>query len=102
MNAAYRVFPSMKKERKILEELISLFNTTNLRFEKISSLTPIQAVIVPGNEAVKEIAADIQQKGFDVRPILYPTVPAGKERLRIVIHSFNTNEQLTQLLSLLS
>ncbi|WP_206203774.1 SPOR domain-containing protein, partial [Thermococcus sp. M36] len=62
---------------------------------------PIQAVIVTGNENVKALSAKIQQAGFDVRPVLYPTVPKGKERLRIVLHAFNTEKELHALLNLL-
>ena len=44
----------------------------------------------------------IQQKGFDVRPILSPTVPEGQERLRFCIHSYNSESEITNVLELLS
>ena len=50
-----------------------------------------------GNDRVKKIASQLQQKGFDVRPILNPTVPKGKERLRICIHSYNNKSQIDEL-----
>ena len=98
---AYRMMERMQEARTQLRDLISLFQSTPIRFEKLASDTAIQAVIVPGNDAVKELAAEIQRRGFDVRPILYPTVPLGRERLRIVLHSFNTNDQVVDLLSIL-
>jgi 8-amino-7-oxononanoate synthase len=58
-------------------------------------------VIVPGNEAVRAAAEKLQAARLDVRPILYPTVPKGSERLRIVLHSFNTTEELDALIALL-
>jgi 8-amino-7-oxononanoate synthase len=100
INAAYKVFPSMNEERKMLNELIHLFNRSDLNFEKITSSTAIQAVVIPGNEEVKRVAQKMQKEGFDVRPILYPTIPAGKERIRVVLHAFNTPVQLQQLVSL--
>jgi 8-amino-7-oxononanoate synthase len=66
------------------------------------SETPIQVVMIPGNIEVKKVAATLQKNNVDVRAILYPTVPKGGERLRIVLHSFNTVKELEQLIDLLS
>jgi len=99
---SYRLFPAMHAERKHLEQLIDIFQQASLRFEKLISSTPIQGIVVPGNQAVKNLAANLQQEGFDIRPILYPTVPEGKERLRIVMHAYNTVEELQRLLTFLT
>lgn len=65
------------------------------------SLTPgesaIQSFLVPGNIEVKKASLILQQKGFDVRPILSPTVAPGSERLRIIIHSYNTKSEILAL-----
>jgi 8-amino-7-oxononanoate synthase len=102
ISTSYKTFPFLNKERKHLHELISCFQKSHLKFEKLISETPIQIVIIPGNELVKQVAAQLQNANLDVRAILYPTVPAGKERLRIVLHSFNTMEQLETLIKNLS
>jgi 8-amino-7-oxononanoate synthase len=102
IGAAYDLFPGMVEERKHLEVLVNTFRAAKLRFEKLDSLTAIQGVIVPGNQEVRELASNLQQQGIDVRPILYPTVPQGKERLRIILHSFNTQDELEKLISCLS
>jgi 8-amino-7-oxononanoate synthase len=101
IQASYRCFPAMRQEREHLQQLISRFTQAPLRFEKTVSATPIQVVLVPGNEAVKQQASLLQQAGLDVRPILYPTVPKGKERLRIVLHAFNTAAELDRLIAVL-
>jgi 8-amino-7-oxononanoate synthase len=62
----------------------------------------IQCAIIPGNERVKSIASQLQQKGFDVKPILSPTIPEGQERLRFCLHSYNTEKEITEVLSLLA
>ena len=62
------------------------------------SESPIQACIIPGNEPVRRVSKQLQQAGFDVRPILSPTVEAGSERLRFCIHAFNTEEQMDRVL----
>lgn len=101
IRSSYEVFPYMLAERAHLQKLIAQFHTAESRFEKLTSHTPIQVVIIPGNEAVKKIAATLQEQGLDVRPILYPTVPKDKERLRIVLHAFNTTEEVDKLVVLL-
>ena len=102
INASYQTFPFLYNERNYLQELISYFQHAALKFKKLISETAIQVVIIPGNDLVKQIALQLQNANLDVRPILYPTVPAGKERLRIVLHSFNTKEQVQLLIENLS
>ena len=102
ISASYHTFPSLNNERSKLKMLIERFQQARLSFEKLVSSTPIQVVIIPGNGAVKTVAEKLQHEGLDVRPILYPTVPAGKERLRIVLHAFNTTAELEKLIELLS
>jgi 8-amino-7-oxononanoate synthase len=95
---SYALFPIMEKERQHIQLLINYFANSTIRFEKLPSKTPIQILIVPGNDAVKILANQLQDEGLDVRAILYPTVPKNSERLRIILHSFNTIEQLDQLI----
>jgi len=102
IKVSYNAFPTLKGERKKLNELIQFFQSAEMKFEKLQSSTAIQIVLIPGNDEVKNIAAQLQQNNLDVRPILYPTVPLGKERLRIVLHAFNTKAEVTQLIKILS
>lgn len=83
-----------------LSVLVNLFKEKIegcIGLERIESFSPIQCVIVPGNDKVKALCAAIQKDGFDVRPIVAPTVPEGKERIRICIHAFNTEEEIIAL-----
>lgn len=68
-----------------------------LRRALLPSPTPIQAVLVPGNARCARVAAALQARGMDVRPLRPPTVPAGKERLRVVLHAHNTAEEVARL-----
>ena len=68
----------------------------------VRSKSAIQCAIIPGNENVKTIANQLQEKGFDVKAILSPTVPEGQERLRFCLHSFNSKEEISEVLKLLS
>jgi len=58
--------------------------------------------LIPGNKKVKGIAAALQKKGYQLKPILSPTVPKGKERLRFCLHSYNIKEEIAEVLHLLA
>lgn len=64
---------------------------------RTKSLSAIQTLIIPGNTAVRRSARALQEKGFDVRPILSPTVAKGSERLRICLHTFNADHEIASL-----
>ena len=66
------------------------------------SKAAIQSAIIPGNKKVKTIASQLQEKGFDVKAILSPTVPEGQERLRFCLHSYNSKEEISEVLQLLA
>ena len=68
----------------------------------IGSDSAIQSVIIPGNEKIRKISKKLRDDGFDVKAILSPTVPEGKERLRFCLHSFNSKEEIGLVLQLLS
>ncbi len=97
----YRLLPQMDEERKQLAANIELFKQSFISFEKLNSATAVQGVLCPGNDAAKSLAYALQQNDIDVRPVLYPTVPKGKERLRIIVHSFNKATEIQQLIQLL-
>ncbi len=100
IHQAYELLHNSDAQIKKLHELIAHFKThvaINKKLVTLENKSPIQSIIISGNDAVKNIALQIQQAGFDVRPIVSPTVPVGKERLRICIHAFNTKEEIEQL-----
>ena len=68
----------------------------------IESNSAIHCCVVSGNENAKNIANQLQQKGFEVKPILSPTVFEGEERLRFCLHSYNSHQEITQVFNLLS
>lgn len=87
-----RSTPSLQNK---LEQRIRWFRSA-LGAKAISS-SAIQPVIIGGNETTKQLAGDLITKGFDVRPVLSPTVARGSERLRICLHTHNTREEIDQL-----
>lgn len=67
-----------------------------------STDSAIQSIIIPGNKKCKSISLKMQELGFDVRAILSPTVPEGKERIRVCLHSFNSELEIENLLKNIS
>ena len=103
---SYHHLTNAKNEIDSLKSNILFFNREKMRLGLkpmfIYSKSAIQSAILPGNEKVKSAAIQLQQKGFDVRAILSPTVPEGQERLRFCLHSYNTEKEITEVLSLLT
>jgi 8-amino-7-oxononanoate synthase len=102
-------YQHLKTEKNTLEKLrenIVHFNQEKnllgLKSMFVRSKSAIQSAIIPGNQNVKSIANQLQEKSFDVKAILSPTVPEGQERLRFCLHSFNTKEEISEVLALLS
>jgi 8-amino-7-oxononanoate synthase len=83
----------------ILQDKIALFRklAKDQNLNILESNSAIQGIIYPSNVKAKNAAQILQNKGFDLRAILSPTVPQGKERLRICIHTYNTTEEINSL-----
>lgn len=94
----------MHGERYQLERNIVLFKSSinEGKYNLIPSESAIQSIVVPGNNEVKALANKIQDGGFAVKAILSPTVPLGEERLRICIHSYNTEKEIIALSHLIN
>ncbi|WP_324719796.1 aminotransferase class I/II-fold pyridoxal phosphate-dependent enzyme [Salinimicrobium sp. HB62] len=88
-----------------LQENIDFFKAevSKMGFQEhfLESESAVHCCVVPGNEQVRKASEVITKHGFDVRPILSPTVPAGRERLRICLHSYNSKEEITGLTEVL-
>jgi 8-amino-7-oxononanoate synthase len=68
----------------------------------LPSPSPIQAILCPGNEECIHMAKVLRDEyNFDVYPIRSPTVPNGSERIRIIIHSHNTSNDVLRLVDAL-
>lgn len=106
IKAAYRLLDESKEAVKILHNNITLFqnrvqHSRILKNHAIKSETAIQAIIIGEIQKTIDLSRQLAMKGFDVRPILSPTVPVGKERLRICLHSYNTALEIENLLEII-
>jgi len=94
IQSSYDIFPTLEQERRHLHKLIQIFREAYPH----SSETHIQTIAIQGNEAARRAAQKLAQAGFDVRPLMSPTVQRGKEVLRICLHAFNTENDVKRLL----
>ncbi|MFD0941245.1 aminotransferase class I/II-fold pyridoxal phosphate-dependent enzyme [Pedobacter boryungensis] len=100
INCAYQLLAKGNETTKITSK-INLYNSLiyDLKLPTISSQSAIQTILFNNNKTVKNAAKNLQEKGFDVKAILSPTVPEGKERLRICLHTYNSDEEITKLVN---
>ncbi|RYY35253.1 MAG: pyridoxal phosphate-dependent aminotransferase family protein [Sphingobacteriaceae bacterium] len=105
IKAAYEMLAEETDAINQLKQNIHLFKNkiiNSAAYPLLQSDSPIQCLVLKSNEKAKGVALALQQAGFDVRPILSPTVPQGSERLRICLHSYNTEQEITQLANTLN
>lgn len=70
---------------------------------------PGAAVTVPATSPIvplltrspRPLSAYLRTKGYLVRPITYPTVPRGEERIRVCLHAENTERDVDGLVEAL-
>jgi len=74
----------------------------------LPSTSPIQALVVPGNGPCTEFCRLLLSKSgrgnlgpIQLYPIKSPTVPPGRERVRIILHAHNTPEEVDLLVRLI-
>lgn len=105
--AAYDFLNSVegKRNQQLLLENTAYFKQelerNHLQNLFIASNSAIQSIKIEGNLKVKRISEKLKKHGFDVKAILSPTVPEGKERLRFCLHSFNTKEEIKEVIQIL-
>lgn len=106
ISCAHGQVAQMYEARTRLRERVSYFKRTAIQSLSdacwTASQSPIQCLLIPGNEICRTVAAHAQAARFDVRAILSPTVPAGQERIRVCLHCFNSEEEIRGLLSVMA
>lgn len=98
---AYRLLEQSEKEIEQLQKNISSFKQAiapKNNYPLLASNSAIQCLVLSSNTMAKQAAQQLQNEGMDVRAILSPTVSKGAERIRICLHTFNTEEEIELLI----
>lgn len=101
--ASLRLCQRASEQREKLQQLILQFRTgaEQLGLSLMPSQTPIQPLLVPGNEQVLAASEQLLQQRILVSAIRSPTVPKGQERLRITLTAAHQPEHVECLLDVL-
>ena len=105
IQTAYNELMVTNENKKLLRNiqfLKSEIKRLSLQNIFIESNSAIQCCVISGNDKVKLIANKLQGNGFDVKPILSPTVSINQERLRFCLHSYNSEKEIAEVIQLLS
>lgn len=78
-----------------------LLDKLNLKSWFIPSDSAIRCCKVSGNNRVKSTTEQLQGMGFNVKPIMSPTINTGEERLQFCLHNYSTEKQIKEVLNLL-
>ncbi|KAG8988482.1 hypothetical protein FRB95_003110 [Tulasnella sp. JGI-2019a] len=82
---------------RIPSHILSLPPPATHESETISQLTSPIIPLLTCNP--RPLAAHLQRREILARPITYPTVPKGQDRVRICLHTNNTEEDIDRLIS---
>jgi 8-amino-7-oxononanoate synthase len=94
---ALRILQDEPERRTRLKELFTFAHGRLLPDAKPDEMTQIIPIILGEDHKAMEAAAYLQSKGFDVRGIRPPTVPAGTARLRVSITLNVTKDDIANL-----
>ncbi|MGK5594919.1 MAG: aminotransferase class I/II-fold pyridoxal phosphate-dependent enzyme [Parachlamydiaceae bacterium] len=87
----YEYLPCLDLERRELQRHTGCFTEPS----------PIQIVPILDGRKAKSLVHTLASHGFQVSHLRPPTVSAGKDVLRIALHSFNTREEILALQNVL-
>lgn len=100
--ASLEALSESNKLHKLLSDNIQYFKNNCKHHGLMESKTPIQSIIIPNEKELNSLSEKLNRAGIFIKAIKSPTVPAGKERLRICLHSFNTYKEIDLLTSFLN
>lgn len=91
------------KRRSHLNQLIQIWQDemTFINWEKVSSCTPIQPIILGSNANALLAAKLLDEAGYWIPAIRPPTVPLGSARLRITFSANHSVDDLRKLITTL-
>ncbi|HYG50742.1 MAG TPA: aminotransferase class I/II-fold pyridoxal phosphate-dependent enzyme [Flavobacteriales bacterium] len=100
VKTAYSLLTSpIREKNKLALRKNILFFVENMNAQSDDAVlhSHINNFMTGSNEKAIAIAQALRNKGFICRPVLSPTVAKGTERIRINLHSYNTLDEIKNL-----
>ncbi|MCY3941374.1 MAG: 8-amino-7-oxononanoate synthase [Gammaproteobacteria bacterium] len=99
VQTVYEMLPDLNAERELLLDNVSRFRERAAESAQpwLPSESWIQCLRVPGARRITRVSGVLRSRGLAALPIRAPTVPAGKERIRVCLHAHNTREEIELL-----
>jgi len=95
---AYKYLQDHQELPLLLKKKIRLFQEYLSSIPHIQIMEgPVQSILIPGQTAVRKASLELEAMNIKVYPIVSPTVAPGTERLRICLHTYNTDQEIGQL-----
>lgn len=95
-------YEKLQKEASLYQQRLK---TLIAYFQKRSGIcgaqSPIQPIYISGTDQVRHFSKKLMEQGLDVRAMISPTTKRGRECLRVVLHSFNKEEEIDKLIEVL-
>lgn len=96
IQSGYQFLENNPQLKVNLQQNIKTFTHQNL--ETLSSMeSPVQAIIIPDHHQLKALKNTLLECDLLTYAVFSPTVKEGSERLRICLHSFNTEPEILGL-----
>ena len=102
IKASYQLLHTTKEIEKLKNNILYFNDHHKKQKAFIPSNSAIHCKIASGNTQVQELENRLAKSNFFVKSIKSPTVKKDQERLRVCIHSFNTQDDINELLNALS
>jgi len=104
LSASLKLIAAEEGRRSYLTALIRLLRERLKagRWQLLPSATPIQPLVIGGNEAALTVSERLRERGIWVPAIRPPTVPRGQARLRISLSAAHSVEDVERLAAALS
>lgn len=101
IQSAYNLLLNTTEIQKLKLNITYFKKKLNNTLNCIESQSAIQCIVKPGNETIQQLENNLMKNNFFVKAIKSPTVKINQERMRICLHSFNTHQQIDELINVL-